>query len=242
MPFDVLLGSTMCGGRQVVIAESFYGDEAVVADWIAPVDPHAQDVGRALEHIVLTLPPKERACVLLKDVFDYSLEEIAEMVGSTVGGVKAALNRGRSKLTKPRASVGTRAMGIADQATRLRDLYIERFNRKDWDGVRELITADARLVVADRFAGSVEGAPYFGRYDRLTRPWRLASGEVDGERVLIVLERGADVWMPQAIVRFRLSDREIVSITDYTHCPWVLSAATVVHVDSPPDTRIQSAS
>jgi RNA polymerase sigma-70 factor (ECF subfamily) len=36
--------------------------------------------------------------VLLKDVFDYTLEEIAELVDSTVGGVKAALNRGRSKL------------------------------------------------------------------------------------------------------------------------------------------------
>ena len=55
-------------------------------------------VGPAIEHLVLNLPPKERACVLLKDVFDYSLEEIAELVDSTVGGVKAALNRGRSKL------------------------------------------------------------------------------------------------------------------------------------------------
>ena len=36
--------------------------------------------------------------MLLKDVFDYSLEEVAELVDSTVGGVKAALNRGRSKL------------------------------------------------------------------------------------------------------------------------------------------------
>jgi hypothetical protein len=30
--------------------------------------------------------------VLLKDVFDYSLEEIAELVDSTVGGVKSALD------------------------------------------------------------------------------------------------------------------------------------------------------
>ncbi|HEY1659848.1 MAG TPA: RNA polymerase sigma factor [Candidatus Sulfotelmatobacter sp.] len=51
--------------------------------------------GKAVEHLVATLPPKERACVLLKDVFDYSLEEIAELVDSTVGGVKAALNRAR---------------------------------------------------------------------------------------------------------------------------------------------------
>src|SRR5579859_1139321 len=37
-------------------------------------------VGHAMERLVLFLPPKERACVLLKDVFDYSLEEIAELV------------------------------------------------------------------------------------------------------------------------------------------------------------------
>src|SRR5438128_12601423 len=50
------------------------------------------------ERLVLTLPPKERACVLLKEVFEYSLEEIAELIGSSVGAVKSALNRGRSKL------------------------------------------------------------------------------------------------------------------------------------------------
>src|SRR6266403_1928386 len=38
--------------------------------------------GKAVEHLVLTLPPKERACILLKDVLDYSLEEIAELVDS----------------------------------------------------------------------------------------------------------------------------------------------------------------
>jgi len=27
--------------------------------------------GKAVEHLVLTLPPKERACILLKDVLDY---------------------------------------------------------------------------------------------------------------------------------------------------------------------------
>jgi RNA polymerase sigma-70 factor (ECF subfamily) len=36
--------------------------------------------------------------VLLKDVFEYSLEEIAGLVDSTIGGVKAALKRGRLKL------------------------------------------------------------------------------------------------------------------------------------------------
>src|SRR5262249_40635883 len=56
----------------------------------------ALDVGDALEHLVISLPPMERACVLLKDVFDYSLQEIAELVDSTVGGVKARSPRRQS--------------------------------------------------------------------------------------------------------------------------------------------------
>src|SRR6185369_4375854 len=107
---------------------------------------------RAVEHLVLALPPKERACVLLKDVFDYSLEEIAELVDSTVGGVKAALNRGRSKLA-PAPAPSTEARASNPELSRILHLYVDRFNRQDWDGLRELISADARLRVADRFAG-----------------------------------------------------------------------------------------
>src|SRR5262244_2602210 len=72
---------------------------AVVPEAVASLDT-VLGTGKALEHLVLTLPPKERACVLLKDVFDYSLEEIAVLVDSTVGGVKAALNRARTKLAE----------------------------------------------------------------------------------------------------------------------------------------------
>src|SRR6267378_8310650 len=71
---------------------------AAQPDSVAPIDPSGPALGRAVEHLVLALPPMERACVLLKDVFEYSLEEIAGLVDSTVGGVKAALKRGRLKL------------------------------------------------------------------------------------------------------------------------------------------------
>jgi len=71
---------------------------AMSPDMVEPKEPVVLGLGQAAEHLVTSLPPKERACVLLKDVFDYSLEEIAELVDSTIGGVKAALNRGRTKL------------------------------------------------------------------------------------------------------------------------------------------------
>src|SRR5712672_2420459 len=142
--------------------------EVVVQDAVAPKDPIGRGIERAIERLVLTLPPKERASVMLKDVLDYSLEEIAELVDSTVGGVKAALNRGRAKLASlPELSKRSRPVPNPE-AEQLLGLYVERFNRNDWDGLRQLITDDARVRVADKYSGPLTGSPYFGRYERLT--------------------------------------------------------------------------
>lgn len=176
---------------------------------------------------MLALPPKERACVLLKDVFDYSLEEIAELVDSTVGGVKAALSRGRLKLASS-AQPATPRPAANPQLSRLLHLYVERFNRRDWDGVRELITADARLQVADHFVGPLVNASYFVRYGRLTIPWRLAVGEVDGETAIVALRLENDVWTPSSIIRVHTDGDRIAQVTDYRHCPWVLPASAAV--------------
>src|SRR5262249_6390420 len=155
----------------------------------------------------------ERACVLLKDVFDYSLEEIAELVDSTVGGVKAALHRGRSRLAAlPERETSTRAMSDADEW--ILHLYVDRFNRRAWDGVRELIAADARLRVADRFAGPLATSPYFSRYEEFPFPWRLAVGEVDGQPQVILLQQEGGVWTPQWLVRLDITDGRITRIAD----------------------------
>src|SRR5256885_12430227 len=204
-------------------------DEAEVAaalpEAIGPTDP-AMGTGKAVEHLVLTLPPKERACVLLKDSFDYSLEEIAELVDSTVGGVKAALNRARTKLAES-SPAATSTRSVSPEMKRVMQLYVERFNRRDWDGVRELTSADARLNVAERFAGKFTDAPYFFNYDRWPWPWKLALGEVDGEAVIIILRRGPDTWTPYSAIRFVVGE-QVERIVDYIHCPWVIEAATTV--------------
>src|SRR6267154_2381295 len=104
---------------------------AAMPEAVSPTEPAALGVGKAVEHLVASLPPKERACILLKDVFDYSLEEIAELVDSTVGGVKAALNRGRSKLAAlPQQTSPPRKQDA--EMSKLLNLYVERFNRRDW--------------------------------------------------------------------------------------------------------------
>src|SRR5438876_1517452 len=121
---------------------------AAMSEAVSPAEPATLGIGKAVEHLVASLPPKERACILLKDVFDYSLEEIAELVDSTVGGVKAALHRGRSKLVERPTDIPP-AHTQTSKDLALLHLYVERFNRRDWDGLRELISADARLQGAD---------------------------------------------------------------------------------------------
>ena len=54
-----------------------------------------RDAGAAL---LARLAPRERAAIVLKDVFDLKLQEIADILESTTGAVKAALHRGRERL------------------------------------------------------------------------------------------------------------------------------------------------
>ena len=207
--------------------------EAAVAepDFMEPVELSSSTVGPAIEHLVLNLPPKERACVLLKDIFEYSLAEIAELVDSTVGGVKAALNRGRSKLAS--SDYPPPAPRVTTTEKKILQLYVDRFNRHDWDGLRELISADARLLVADRFAGRLVDAGYFGVYERMRVRWRLTLGEVDGEPSIILLNLRDGGWEIEGIVRLDLAaDGHIERISDYQHCPWTLTAGSIVVPES----------
>ena len=202
---------------------------AAVSEAVTPAGTAALDVGIAVEHLIASLPPKERACVLLKDIFDYTLEEIAELVDSTVGGVKAALNRARTKLSAS-SPAAKPARSASPELQKVMQLYIDRFNRRDWDGVRELISADARLNVIDRFAGKFADAPYFFNYNNWPWTWKLASGEIEGESVIIILQRGADTWTTYSVIRMSVVDGQVERIVDYIHCPWLISTAESLSV------------
>jgi RNA polymerase sigma-70 factor, ECF subfamily len=204
--------------------------EAAVAepDFVDPDDPIGPAIVPAIEHLVGNLPPKERACVLLKDVFEYSLEEIAELVDSTVGGVKAALNRGRSKLESLQGRPAAPHVSTPENKQILQ-LYVDRFNRRDWDGLRELISADARLLVADRYSGSFAAGGYLGVYSRMQQTWRLTLGEVDGEPSIILLNQRNGDWEIEGIVRLDIgAGGRVEQVSDYQHCPWILTAGSIV--------------
>jgi len=126
-------------------------------------------------------------------------------------------------MAKPRQSA-------SPELQKVMQLYVDRFNRRDWDGVRELISADARLNVVDRFAGKFADAPYFFNYNNWPWAWKLAMGEIEGEPVIVILQRGADTWMTYSAIRMNVVASRVERIVDYIHCPWLVATAESVTV------------
>ncbi|MEE8272154.1 MAG: sigma-70 family RNA polymerase sigma factor [Alphaproteobacteria bacterium] len=185
-------------------------------------------VAGALKVAVMELPPMERACLLLKEVFGYSLAEVAEIAGSTEGGVKAALHRGRTKMKKRRPDIDRPAPAMDKE--RLLRAYVERFNRRDWEAVRDLIRADARLEVigaAEASGHAFIRSTYFGNYERLSVPWRMSVGTVDGERVVVCAELIDGTWTPRSAIRMVVTDGAIARIRDYFHVEYLFADASL---------------
>ena len=88
------------------------------------------------------LAPQERAALVLKEVFDLSLDETAEVLGTSVGAVKAALHRGRSRLDE---SPGAAPSRRPTPSAALVDRFIERLNASDLPGLLALMLDTAAI-------------------------------------------------------------------------------------------------
>ena len=96
-----------------------------------------RDAGARLLH---ALTPRERAAVLLKDVFELDLKECAEVLETTVGAVKTALHRGRERLAE---SESESVSGRSVPSVALVDRFVELFNAGDEKGLLDLILDNA---------------------------------------------------------------------------------------------------
>ena len=83
--------------------------------------------------LIARLTPRQRVCVVLKDVFELSLEEIAEVLSTTPGAVKAALQRGRGKL------VDSEAPAPPAPSREVVDAFVDAFNARDLDRLTALL-------------------------------------------------------------------------------------------------------
>ena len=184
--------------------------------WLEPM-PDPADV--AVEHDTIRLafvaalqqlPARQRAVLILCEVFRWSAAEAAELLETSVASVNSALQRARATLAQAEAP----ARDSSDVDDELLERYVAAFEAYDLDSLTALIREDATqsmppfdLWLAGRddiltwwFGPGIgcrgsrvipvrwaNGAPAFGQYkpseDGGYEPWALQVVEFDGDRV-----------------------------------------------------------
>lgn len=106
----------------------------------AATDPRAtREVAGSL---IGQLSPQERAAVVLKDVFELSLEEVAEALSSTPGSIKTSLHRAREKLAE---SAEPRELPVP--APGVLNAFCQAFNAADLGTLAALLLDAATVEV-----------------------------------------------------------------------------------------------
>lgn len=168
----------------------------------------------------------QRSVVILKDVLDEQLSEIAALLDLTVDAVKGHLARGRARLREINAqAVSVQAARPASAAVAR---YIALFNGRDWEGLRAMLADDVRLIQSAHplRAGAADVGMFFGIYSR-SAPVRLAAAWLDGREVIAVWEDSA-AEKPSYLMWLEWTGGRISFIRDYKYVRYVVDDAELV--------------
>jgi RNA polymerase sigma-70 factor (ECF subfamily) len=208
--------------RRFVEPVAHIEEGAIAADSPRP------DVARAALSSFVALPVLQRSSVILKDVIGCSLDEIAELTGSTVPAVKAALVRGRASLRDParedRVPWRDRPE-TSPQERALLDRYVALFNARDWVGMQDLLAEECRLDLLSKAArrGKKQVGQYFGHYAR--EDVRLAVGRAEHRDVIAVFGP-ENSERPKYLIALESEGDQIVLIRDWRYVPYLMNELT----------------
>jgi RNA polymerase sigma-70 factor (ECF subfamily) len=161
--------------------------------------------------------PQERAALLLKDVFEFSLAEVADMLSTTVGAVKSALSRARNHAREdwPQATHKT-----LKASAHLLDRFVDALRAGDFERVTALLLDN--VVIEVQGVGGERGTKTIWIARAFEEAARVERRSYLGEEILIVWCTGevgggvGDVW------RVDEADGRIARILDYSYCPETL--------------------
>jgi RNA polymerase sigma-70 factor, ECF subfamily len=198
----------------------------MVVDPVSAVDE--RQAAAASLRTFMRLPVAQRSSVILMDVLGYSLKEIGSVTGMTMPSVKASLHRGRMRLRELADEPEDIAPPVLEERERRRlALYVDRFNARDFDALRDLLADEVRLELVNqsRMNGRREVANYFGNYARIGG-WRLAPGFVEGRPAVLVFD-DADPSAPGYFILLQWSGDEILNIRDFRYARYAIERAEV---------------
>jgi RNA polymerase sigma-70 factor (ECF subfamily) len=169
------------------------------------------------------LPTIQRSVVILKDVLDEPLKEIAALLDLTVDAVKAHLARGRARLRQ----INAQAVPILDArpVSAAVARYVALFNAGDWDGLRALLADDVKLNQATYplRVGAADVGMFFTIYAKFEGVW-LAPAWLEGREVIAVFEDRGNP-KPSYFMWLEWRDGRISFIRDYRYVRYVVADA-----------------
>jgi RNA polymerase sigma-70 factor (ECF subfamily) len=129
----------------------------------------------------------QRSVVILKDVLDEQLSEIATLLDLTVDAVKGHLARGRARLREINAQANS--LPDARPASAAVARCVALFNQRNWDGLRALLADDVKLKQSTYplRVGSADVGMFFGIYAKIDGLW-LAPAWLEAREVIAVFE------------------------------------------------------
>jgi len=206
----------------------------------------------AAETLMQRLSPQEQAAVVLKDAFDMSLDETAQVIGTTVGAVKAALHRGRARLKDPE-NESKRPV----PSPKLVDAFVTRYNDQDLPGLMSLMLDSASVDMLSHVSETGRNAferdrgwfwhnfnvePHWPKEFLPEKiEWRCV--EFQGESIALVLNTFQGMEFLGSVMRLEELDGKVSKIRVYACCPEVVQAiGEVMEIQTlPPLYRIPDA-
>jgi RNA polymerase sigma-70 factor (ECF subfamily) len=196
-----------------------------------PVDPmRDRETAAAGLRTFMRLTVAQRSAIILRDVLGYSLQEVSEVTGSSVPSVKSALQRGRMclrELAQEPEDIGPPVLTEPERA-RL-TTYVERFNARDFDAIRNMLAQDVRLDLVNRVQrkGRSEVSEYFHRY-ALRSDWQFIPGFVDRSPAILVVDLHDLGGQPTSFILLNWADGKVISIRDFLFARYAMEGAELV--------------
>jgi RNA polymerase sigma-70 factor, ECF subfamily len=175
----------------------------------------------------MRLPVAQRSSVIFMDVLGYSLEEIGAVMDASIPAIKAALHRGRARLRELAREPDDRpAPVLAEPERSLLAAYVERFNARDFDAIRDMLADEVRLELVNksRMSGRREVARYFNNYARV-RDWQLVPALVDRRPAVLVRDPGDPSLRPAYFVLLDWAGTRVVNIRDFRYASYAIDGA-----------------
>ena len=204
----------------------------IVPEPVQPEMPQRSEIRDAAKHLLTHLPPVERAALLLKDVFDLSLEETATALESTVGAVKAALHRGRAKLSEIQSEPAVLRSQNTGLSAAVVERFVDAFNARDVNRLTALMREDA----TSEMLGMVleYGREAIGKSERgvlhhtfANHPskdtFRAELREYKGEPIVLFWTKDAGQEVVSSILKLDERDGAVSRLRHYFFCPEVLA-------------------